>query len=367
MGSRAVGRDAHAPPNVELSAVLIPPALRDKLVNHGFRMTADFAGLGPTELSKEAQISKQDAVEVLKAVRNDARPAQRGGKSALELLQAHDGVKHVITFCSDMDNMLGGGVAVGEVTEFCGAPGIGKTQLGIQLAVDVHLPALFGGLQAEAVYIDTEGSFMEERAKDIATAFCAHVQKMAGMRGEFEDEGVRDLSVESILGSIHVYRVHDYVEQIAVVASLQKFLDEHPKVKLVVMDSVAFQFRCDFKDYAMRTRLLTASAQRLTQLALERNIAVVLINQVTTKITEKGTKSFLAPALGDTWAHACTSRVMLYWDQGQRYASLYKSPSRKSNTVAYCVTAEGIRGVSRKRSRKRSSQATQAMTQASAK
>ena len=112
--------------------------------------------------------------------------------------------------------------------------GIGKTQLGIQLAVDVHLPALFGGLQvpfpyvapppphlvpvaavmllvalsplsrvaltggetqAEAVYIDTEGSFMEERAKDIATAFCAHVQKMAGMRGEFEDEGVRDLSV----------------------------------------------------------------------------------------------------------------------------------------------------------------------------
>jgi hypothetical protein len=39
------------------------------------------------------------------------------------------------------------------------------------------------------------------------------------------------------------------------------------------MDSVAFQFRCDFKDYAMRTRLLTASAQRLTQLALERKIA----------------------------------------------------------------------------------------------
>jgi hypothetical protein len=108
---------------------------------------------------------------VLRAVRNDARPAQRGGKSALELLQvrnapfpagaaradperanwhsiaaqiaivaargcltrrplpvlfrekAQEVVKHVITFCSDMDTMLGGGVAVGEVTEFCGAPG----------------------------------------------------------------------------------------------------------------------------------------------------------------------------------------------------------------------------------------------------
>ena len=37
----------------------------------------------------------------------------------------------------------------------------------------------------------------------------------------------------SILDSIYVYRVHDYIEQIAVVTSLEKFLDEHPRVKLV--------------------------------------------------------------------------------------------------------------------------------------
>jgi hypothetical protein len=53
--------------------------------------------------------------------------------------------------------------------------------------------------------------------------------------------------VESILGSIYVYRVHDYVEQIAVVASLEKFLDEHPKVKLVmslfVPQNVSFLLR----------------------------------------------------------------------------------------------------------------------------
>ena len=39
--------------------------------------------------------------------------------------------------------------------------------------------------------------------------------------------------VDSILDSIYVYRVHDYIEQIAVVTSLEKFLDEHPRVKLV--------------------------------------------------------------------------------------------------------------------------------------
>jgi len=72
-------------------------------------------------------------------------------------------------------------------------------------------------------------------------------------------------------------------------------------------------------------------------------LAVVLINQVTTKI-EKGpsSSSFLAPALGETWAHACTSRVMLYWEHGQRFARLYKSPSRKTDTVAYSVLQEGV-------------------------
>ena len=39
--------------------------------------------------------------------------------------------------------------------------------------------------------------------------------------------------MDSILGSIYVYRVHDYIEQIAVVTSLEKFLIEHPLVKLV--------------------------------------------------------------------------------------------------------------------------------------
>ena len=43
-----------------------------------------------------------------------------------------------------------------EMIEFCGIPGIGKTQLGMQLAVDVQIPVAFMGLGSEAIYIDTE-------------------------------------------------------------------------------------------------------------------------------------------------------------------------------------------------------------------
>jgi RAD51-like protein 2 len=58
--------------------------------------------------------------------------------------------------------------AAGEITELCGCPGIGKTQMGIQLCTSVQIPGAFGGYDGTAVYIDTEGSFMAERAQDIA-------------------------------------------------------------------------------------------------------------------------------------------------------------------------------------------------------
>uniref|UniRef100_A0A2C9KIX7 DNA repair protein RAD51 homolog 3 n=1 Tax=Biomphalaria glabrata TaxID=6526 RepID=A0A2C9KIX7_BIOGL len=72
--------------------------------------------------------------------------------------------------------MLGDGIPLGKITEICGAPGLGKTQLCLQLAVDVQIPVDIGGLDGEAVYIDTEGSFIVERLVDIATATVDHCQ-----------------------------------------------------------------------------------------------------------------------------------------------------------------------------------------------
>ena len=36
--------------------------------------------------------------------------------------------------------MLGGGIPIGQITELVGMPGIGKTQMCIQLALNVQLP-----------------------------------------------------------------------------------------------------------------------------------------------------------------------------------------------------------------------------------
>jgi len=90
------------------------------------------------------------------------------GKSALNLLREKRSHKPIFTLNEAFDNMLGGGVARGEVIEFCGVPGMGKTQLGIQLSCTVQIPRAFGGVEGQAVYIDTEGSFMPSRVHEIA-------------------------------------------------------------------------------------------------------------------------------------------------------------------------------------------------------
>ena len=44
--------------------------------------------------------------------------------------------------------------------------------------MDVQIPKAVGGLEGEAVYIDTEGSFIIDRLVDIAKATVHHCQQM---------------------------------------------------------------------------------------------------------------------------------------------------------------------------------------------
>ena len=157
-----------------------------------------------------------------------------------------------------------------------------------------------------------------------------------------DEQEIEQLTVENILKTIFYCRVHNYVEQIALIHTLRdKMSSEFSKVKLIVIDSVAFHFRRNFDDYATRSRLLGNASQALIEIAKEFNVAVVLMNQVTTKIV-KG-QAELVPALGETWGHSSTNRIMLYEKNGVRYAKLLKSPNRKKGEVPYTITEEGVR------------------------
>ncbi|NXE87297.1 RA51C protein, partial [Menura novaehollandiae] len=48
---------------------------------------------------------------------------------------------------------------------------------------------------------------------------------------------------------------------------------------------------------------------------------------------------------GESWGHAATIRLILHWDNSQRLATLYKSPSQKESTISYHITSHGFRDV----------------------
>lgn len=55
--------------------------------------------------------------------------------------------------------------------------GVGKTQICMQMCVNVQIPEKYGGLGGKAIYIDTEGSFISKRVVEIANAVIDLVAK----------------------------------------------------------------------------------------------------------------------------------------------------------------------------------------------
>ncbi|PNJ65780.1 RAD51C isoform 1, partial [Pongo abelii] len=335
----------------DLVSFPLSPAVRVKLVSAGFQTAEELLEVKPSELSKEVGISKAEALETLQIIRREcltnkpryAGTSESGKKcTALELLEQEHTQGFIITFCSALDDILGGGVPLMKTTEICGAPGVGKTQLCMQLAVDVQIPECFGGVAGEAVFIDTEGSFMVDRVVDLATACIQHLQLIAEKhKGEEHRKALEDFTLDNILSHIYYFRCRDYTELLAQVYLLPDFLSEHSKVRLVIVDGIAFPFRHDLDDLSLRTRLLNGLAQQMISLANNHRLAVILTNQMTTKIDKN--QALLVPALGESWGHAATIRLIFHWDRKQRLATLYKSPSQKECTVLFQIKPQGFR------------------------
>ncbi|XP_052799849.1 DNA repair protein RAD51 homolog 3-like isoform X2 [Mya arenaria] len=322
----------------EISVLPLAPVWKGKLHAAGYRTVEDVTHTQPISISKGLSLEEVECVlEVVERARNQKVRMWTGW----ELRDRESEGRAIMTFCEQLDVALGGGANCGSLTEICGAPGSGKTQLCMQLVCDVRIPHVFGGLEGEAVYIDTQGGVVIERLVSMATATIQHCQQIAaGETDQYVVAALSEMSVDRLLSGIHILSCTTHIQLLAIISQLPHFLHAHRKVQLVVVDSISFHFRSSFEDLSLRTRVLTNLAQSLQSCARKFNIAVVVTNQMTTRVSEDGAR--VVPCLGESWAHACTTRLLL---QGSGYAFLLKSPTNKQTLAHFQITESGIRDV----------------------
>jgi len=226
----------------------------------------------------------------------------------------------------DLNRILGGGIETDAITELIGEFGSGKTQICLTLSVLAQMPIDQGGFASKVCVIDTEGTFLPERIKQIAEA--------------------RGLDSNQILQNVLVARAYNSEHQTILIKNLPQIVQEH-KAKLVIVDSMIGHFRGEFigrGTLSDRQQKIGSCLAALLRVAEAFSLAVVLTNQVQAKPdTSYGDPN--KPTGGHVMAHACTHRIFLRkGKENTRIAHVIDSPYLPEEKARFAVDAAGVVG-----------------------
>lgn len=212
-----------------------------------------------------------------------------------------------------LDDLLGGGVEAGAVTELYGEAGSGKTNVCLQLAAN----AVRRGLRV--AYIDTEGVSMER------------LRQIAG--DDFEEVSESTLFFEP-------FSSQEQGETIDRIARLA----ESGQIGLIVADSATLFYRMNLGtgDDQAAIRQLANQVRSLLEIARKSEIPVVITNQVYTDIDHE--QDVLEPLGGQLLKHIPKAIVRLErLGEGRRRAVLTKHRSQPEGQAAsFVLTDRGV-------------------------
>lgn len=260
--------------------------------------------------------------------------------NATDVWKKETSLPSVPTFSQNLDNMLGSdGIKLGNITELLGLPGSGKTQLCLQLCASVQIPKELGGLDAEALYVDTNTNFTLSRFREILSESLMTCQNILDKPLQItEDEALKKL---------HYVNAFGLEKYCALMHRLPEFISDNPNIKLIAIDSIAYPFKIGITT-KQRTGLLFRQMAELQRIATQNQIAVVLTNEMSTRVGLSG--GSVVGALGDAWAHRCNVRILLSTpqiaqDPTHRLALLLKSNITNNAVSNYRITSSGIRDI----------------------
>ncbi len=300
----------------------VGPATAEKLMDSGYTDLMAIAVESPRVLSDVAEIGETNAGKIIQAAK---KAAEIGGfETGTELLEKRKNVGKLNTGAKSFNDLLGGGIETGSITEFFGEFGSGKTQIAHQILVNATRPEEDGGLDGEAMIIDTENCFRPGRISEIAEA--------------------RDLDPQEILDKIHVGRAFNS-HHLMLLAERALELGKEKAIRLLVVDSLTSHFRAEYVGrgaLAERQQTLNKHLHKLLRFADRNNAAIVVTNQVTAN-PDQFFGDPTKPIGGHILGHTATFRVYLRKSKGdKRIARLMDSPNMPEGEAVFRVEEAGI-------------------------
>jgi len=239
-----------------------------------------------------------------------------------------ENTEFITTGSSELNRILGGGIATGKLTEVFGPFKSGKTNLAHTIAVTTQLPIKEGGLGSSVAYIDTENTFAKEKIKRIAKRFGTDPKK--------------------ILSHIFHARIYSSDHQTQMISKAEA-LCKTRNVRLIVLDSLMALLRSEYVGIGMlakRQGVLNNMIHGLSRIAETYNCAVLLTNQVATKMV--GMFSANDAIGGNIVAHGCHFRLM-FKTKGfssnnslKRRAIIVDAPDLPPEECEFYITSSGI-------------------------
>ncbi|MCK4382134.1 MAG: DNA repair and recombination protein RadA [Candidatus Lokiarchaeota archaeon] len=293
-----------------------------KLIKAGFSSLESIAYTPPSIIQAESGLGDKTTAKLVKA---SMEKLDIGFKSAEDVWEVRKNIARITTGSQELDNLFGGGIETGCVVEFFGEFRTGKTQIAHQLCVNVQLPREDGGLNGNALYIDTEGTFRPERIIQMA-------------------EGL-DLDHKKVLKNIVFGRAYNSDHQILLIKEASNLIKEK-NIKLVIVDSLIGHFRSEYVGrgtLANRQQTINVHLHDLLRLTdIFPELCVIVTNQVQSKPDVFYGNPTVA-AGGNIVAHGSTIRIYLRKGKGeQRVAKMIDAPHLPEGEAVFSITENGI-------------------------
>ncbi|PCH07316.1 Hypothetical protein PENO1_013180 [Penicillium occitanis (nom. inval.)] len=209
---------------------------------------------------------------------NDRKYNNGNGNEGGELVAPEDGRRRldlsrwstISTLDPALDELLGGGIPTGYLTEITGESGSGKTQFLLNLLLAAQLPCP-RGLGRKAIYISTEAPLSTPRLSQILQSH----PYLSNLPVSEKPSLANVLSITAI-----DLETQDHILNYQLPVAIQRY-----NVGLVVIDSIAANYRAEHASNSMqglsaRSGELAKLGHMLRNLAVREDVAIIVANQV---------------------------------------------------------------------------------------